>query len=103
MRGCWLRSGGSEKKRFDREPWGGGDVKLAGALGTFTGPVGILLVVFLASLLGGLIALGLLATGRIRRREYLAFGPYLCVAGAGMAVWGDRVRGWLAGFWGWPV
>lgn len=89
------------EKIFRQEAMGGGDMKLAGALGTFTGPAGILLVIFLASLLGGLIALGLLAAGRIRRREYLAFGPYLCVAGAGMAVWGGLVKGWLAGLWGW--
>lgn len=90
------------EKTFRQEAMGGGDVKLAGALGTFTGPSGILFVVFLASMLGGLIALGLLATGRIRRREYLAFGPYLCVAGAGMAVWGGPVKEWLGDFLGWP-
>lgn len=90
------------EKAFRQEAMGGGDVKLAGALGTFTGPGGILLVVFLASMLGGLIALGLLATGRIRRREYLPFGPYLCVAGAGVAVWGGAVKGWLGGVLGWP-
>lgn len=67
---------------------GGGDVKLAGALGLFTGAHGwdaVLLGAALAFVAGGLAALGLLLRRRAARTRRIAFGPAL-IGGALVAV-----------------
>ncbi|WP_217614065.1 A24 family peptidase [Cellulomonas sp. GbtcB1] len=77
-----------------------GDVKLAGVLGLCLGWFGWdVLVVggFAAFLLGGLHAVGLVLTGRARRRTGIPFGPWM-FAGAwlGLAV-GRRLGAWFLG------
>jgi leader peptidase (prepilin peptidase)/N-methyltransferase len=67
---------------------GMGDVKLAAFIGTGLGYLGwgyVLLGVFGGFLLGGVVALVLLATRACRRRDLIPFGPYLA-AGALLAV-----------------
>ena len=67
---------------------GFGDVKLAGVLGLYLGWLGwpeLLVGVFAAHLLGGTVAVGMLARGRAGRRTAVPFGPFL-VAGAFVAV-----------------
>ncbi len=69
---------------------GGGDVKLAGAIGVVTGGYGWavpLAAVALAFVLGGLAALALIALGRAGATTRIAFGPFL-VVGATAAVLG---------------
>jgi leader peptidase (prepilin peptidase) / N-methyltransferase len=65
-----------------------GDVKLAGVLGFLLGWLGwpaVLLGLALPHLLNGPVVLALLATGRVRRRSELPFGPALLL-GALLAV-----------------
>jgi len=67
---------------------GFGDVKLAGVLGLYLGWLGwpeLLVGAFAAHLLGGGVAVGLLARGRAGRKTSVPFGPFL-VAGAMVAV-----------------
>lgn len=62
--------------------FGYGDVKLAGALGLGLGPLGpgaVVTAPLLAMLVGGVVAVGLLLTGRARRSTHLAFGPALAL------------------------
>lgn len=76
---------------------GGGDVKLAGAVGLFLGWAGwgaVAVGVLSAFLLGGLCGLLLLALRRAGRRTAIPFGPFLIVGAwvgilFGDAVWGD--------------
>ncbi len=63
---------------------GHGDFKLLAALGAWLGAYALLPVVLIASLLGSAIGLSLIATGRLRRDQPLAFGPFL-VQGAILA------------------
>ncbi|ADY56221.1 Prepilin peptidase [Syntrophobotulus glycolicus DSM 8271] len=56
-----------------------GDVKLAGALGFFLGFPDIIFAVLVGSLLGTLIALLLIVTGRKGLNEPIPFGPFLAV------------------------
>ena len=68
---------------------GGGDVKLAGVAGIYLGWLGWgpLAVGWLAAfLLGGGLAVALLASGRATRRTALPFGPWL-LAGAWVGIW----------------
>jgi leader peptidase (prepilin peptidase)/N-methyltransferase len=69
-----------------------GDVKLLGVLGLFLGWLGwgVLVVgVALGFVLGGVAAVGMLASRRAGLRDHLAFGPWL-IAGALVAVVAGR-------------
>jgi len=70
---------------------GGGDIKLAAVIGAFTGPIGILMVFIISSLLGGLWAVVLLVEGNADRKTAIKFGPFL--SGAAWMVWmyGNRI------------
>lgn len=69
---------------------GGGDVKLAFALGMVAGtPLQAGLVIFLASLLGTIASIPLLLRGRQGMKQQIPFGPYLLVASGIMLLYGD--------------
>ena len=60
---------------------GGGDVKLGLLLGLIIGgPMRSLLLLFLASLLGTLVSLPMLAVGKAKRTTLIPFGPFLIAA-----------------------
>lgn len=61
------------------EAFGGGDIKLMAVCGFLLGWKNTLFAFFIALLLGGGYAIYLLASGKSRKGEHLAFGPYLCV------------------------
>jgi leader peptidase (prepilin peptidase) / N-methyltransferase len=73
---------------------GGGDIKLAGVIGAFLGPVGAGMTLVISSLTGGLWAAYLLGQGKAERKSTIRFGPFL--AGAAWLVWmyQDEIFGW---------
>lgn len=74
---------------------GGGDVKLGALLGLIVGGPGMsLLLLFTASLLGTVVALPLLATGRVKRDSHLPFGPFLIVAAIIVYLFGTSILNW---------
>ncbi len=82
------------------EAMGGGDVKLAGFIGTFLGASGVLVALFLSTFLGAAGGIAIkIAGGGIREGGFtkFAFGPYIC-AGALIThlVGVDAVLGWYA-------
>lgn len=84
-----------------REGMGGGDVKLGAMLGAFLGWKVTLLAIFLAVVLGGALALVLLALRVTGRKEPIPFGPFLAAGGAVGLFWGERLVTWyLNGFAG---
>jgi len=72
------------EKIFKREAMGGGDIKLFAGIGAFVGIKNIFWIIFLASLIGGII--GLLQIGYYKFRKVnidddtIPFGPYLSLA-----------------------
>ena len=70
---------------LSRGGMGGGDVKLAGLIGSFCGLRGALLVFLLSSLSGGVWALYLLLFHRADGKTAVRFGPFL--SGAAVLVW----------------
>jgi len=79
---------------------GYGDVKLAILIGGFTGYLGwghVVVAGFGAFLLGGIVSLILLATGVRGRKDAIAFGPYMIVAGLIAVVWGSSIADWYLG------
>ena len=83
-----------------RGGFGFGDVKLAFLLGEFLAFVSwrVLLVgVFAAFVLGGVVAFGLLVGRRVGRKDAIPFGPAL-IGGAFLAVSaGERIADWYTG------
>lgn len=79
--------------------FGRGDVRLAGLCGVFLGWMGYrtTTVGFLLSfVLGGLVALALIATGRVRRSSRLPFGPFLSAGALGAVLVGPQLGAlWL--------
>ncbi|HVU59894.1 MAG TPA: prepilin peptidase [Candidatus Saccharimonadales bacterium] len=77
---------------------GFGDVKLAIVLGLLVGgPLRALLVLFVASLLGSLIAIPLLARGRATAKTLLPFGPLLLTATVIVVLFGEPLVRWYTG------
>lgn len=73
---------------------GGGDVKCAAALGLWLGWRLMLVTLFCAVVLGGLVGIVLLALRRKSRRDMIPFGPFLA-AGAFIAMlYGRQVWQW---------
>ncbi|MBI4386182.1 MAG: prepilin peptidase [Elusimicrobia bacterium] len=74
--GCWAVAALGEAV-FKKEAMGGGDVKLLGAVGAWTGFLGAYDCLLVASLLGSLYGGYLLLRKRIKRQEPIPFGPFL--------------------------
>jgi leader peptidase (prepilin peptidase)/N-methyltransferase len=74
-----------------------GDVKLAGLLGLYLGWLGwaaVAVGAFTAFLIGGLVGVSLLATGRAGRKTAVPFGPAM-LSGALLSVFaGAPIAGW---------
>lgn len=67
---------------------GGGDVKMAAGIGAWLGPAPALQALWFSFLFGGAAAVGLWFAGKVRRKDALAFGPYLAL-GAFLSAWGS--------------
>lgn len=76
---------------------GGGDVKLAAALGVWTGLSGILPALFCAFLLGSVWSIVLLLRG-YGRLARLPFGPCLAVGGIVGVFFGEKIASWYEAF-----
>ena len=82
-----------------QEGMGGGDIKLGAMLGAFLGWKVALLSIFLSVVVGGALALALIASGIRGRKDPIPFGPFLAAGGAVSLFWGERVVRWyLNGF-----
>jgi leader peptidase (prepilin peptidase)/N-methyltransferase len=73
---------------------GMGDAKLILFLGLITGFPEILVILFLGFVLGGLIAGLLLFFKKINRKDSIAFGPFLALAGFIVLLYGGQILEW---------
>ena len=73
---------------------GMGDVKLTIFLGIVLGFPVIVIALFLAFITGGLVAGVLLALKKIKRKDPIAFGPYLALAGFITLLYGNQLLEW---------
>lgn len=96
--GLLLFLGWAFEKIMGKPSMGGGDVKLAGAMGTLLGPGYLFLSYFLLAVVSGaVIGVAVMALKLRGRRDYIPFGPMLAAAGIVMLLWGDTVAPWVIG------
>ena len=91
--GLWLVALGY-RRATGVEGLGFGDVKLAALLGAFLGLGGVFLTIFLASAIGSLAGLALIASGRGSTRTALPFGAFLAPVGIFVLFYGPRLAAW---------
>lgn len=77
-----------------REGMGGGDIKLLAMIGAFLGWKAIPVTLLLASLLGTVIGLALMAARGRDTRMAIPFGPFLAVGAVCALFWGDALIEW---------
>lgn len=70
---------------------GFGDVKFVTALGAFLGFPNIILAIFIASLLGSLVGVGMLLLRRSHLKQQIPFGPFLASGALVALFWGERI------------
>lgn len=83
---AWISRGGM----------GGGDIKLAAGLGTFLGWENTLIMLGLSFLLGGIVGLILLVSGRKKRKDPIPFGPFIAFSALLVILFGESISCWLA-------
>lgn len=82
-----------------REKWMGiGDVKLGIGIGLFLGWPIVLVGIFGGFFVGSIVALILLALGKARFGQKIAFAPYLIVGTLVAIFWGQWLIDWYLGF-----
>ena len=73
---------------------GGGDVKLAGAVGLLVGFPQVLLALWLAIVSGGLVAISLLVSRKRGRKDAIPFGPFLALSAVAVLLVGTEIVEW---------
>ena len=95
--GLFLLISWAASKVFRKEAMGGGDVKLAGAMGAVLGGGYVFLSYALVSIVLGAVVGVLLIALRIRsRRDQIPFGPMMAVCGIIMLFWKDPIASFIA-------
>jgi leader peptidase (prepilin peptidase) / N-methyltransferase len=82
------------RRLFGPGALGFGDVTLSMTLGAMLGLHRILFALVFAILLGGVISLLLIVSGRFSLRSRVAYGPFLAIAGLVMIGWGMEFLAW---------
>ena len=77
---------------------GMGDVKLMGLFGLIIGWQGVIITLFISSLLGLLVGLTMIATKAVQWKQGIPFGPYLCIGAIMASFWGQEILQWYIAF-----
>lgn len=85
---------------ISKDGMGGGDIKLAAVMGLYLGLKPVAVALLLAFMLGGVIGLALLVTGKKGPKDAVPFGPFLALGALFTSFAGDRIIAWYAGFRG---
>jgi len=81
-----------------KQGMGGGDVKLLGMIGVFTGWQGVLFTIFMGSLIGTLFGLPWALTQKKTMKAAIPFGPFLALGAFIFVLWGTQMIDWYFGF-----
>lgn len=92
------RSGQQEQDFRVREGMGLGDVKMLAMVGAFLGVKGVLLTMFLGSVVGTLVVVPMVLAGRQGMKVPVPFGPFLGLGAMVSIFWGDSIIDWYLRF-----
>ena len=73
---------------------GGGDIKLVAVLGLLFGFKKILLITFLSFIIGAVISILLLLFKINKRKDYIPFGPFICIGTFITIIYGNNIIEW---------
>lgn len=82
---------------FGKEGMGGGDIKLLAMVGAFLGWEPVLVTVLVAASVGAVTGLFLIALKRLRRDQYLPFGPFLALGAVVAMFFFPDLKRWYTG------
>lgn len=74
-----------------KEGMGYGDFKLLAALGAWLGWQMLPLVILLSSVVGAVVGIVLMGTGKLQKDKPMPFGPFIAAAGWIALIWGDHI------------
>ncbi len=77
-----------------KEAIGGGDIKMAGFLGSYFGYKNVLFIIFLGAILGLIIFLILVAIRKRSIKDYIPFGSFLAISAAINFFFGEHLFYW---------
>jgi leader peptidase (prepilin peptidase)/N-methyltransferase len=80
-----------------KEGMGYGDFKLLAALGAWMGWQMLPLIILLSSVVGAVVGLVLMGTGRMKRDKPMPFGPFIAAAGWIALIWGEKIMMYYTG------
>lgn len=80
--------------------FGGGDIKLLAACGLMLGWKKLLVGMFIAVLLAGVVAIYLMITKKVDRKGHMAFGPYICIGMFVSLLYGYEILGMYLSLFG---
>ena len=83
---------------FGKEGMGGGDIKLMGMVGAFLGWKPALLTIMLGALAGSVLGMTLILIKRLRRDQYIPFGPFLALGAVVALFFADDLLAWYQSF-----
>ena len=72
---------------------GGGDIKLIAMIGTYVGWQGVLFTIFSGAMIGSIIGLILILTGKKNRNDKIPFGPFLACGAILFILFGNNLIG----------
>jgi leader peptidase (prepilin peptidase) / N-methyltransferase len=79
------------KLYYKKEAMGGGDIKLAAAIGAYWGVKIIMTTIYLSFLLGGIVSITLLLLKLRKRTDNIPFGPYIILGFILALIWGNYI------------
>jgi len=82
---------------FGKEGMGGGDIKLLAMIGAFLGWEPALMTVVIGAAVGATVGLALIALKRIRRDQYIPFGPFLALGAVVAMFFFNDIKAWYVG------
>lgn len=72
-------------------PMGGGDIKLFASLGIWLGPLNTIFAIILSFIIGGVYGALLLIFKFKDRKDHIAFGPFIGIAGLAMIIFSNEI------------
>ena len=76
---------------------GGGDIKMAGCIGAFTGITGSAVTLIMAAFLGAIFGLGVIAVNKGGRKTAIKFGPFLSLSAYLAFLYAENIFRWYLG------